>query len=67
MIEMAYPRVEYLAEITYEHHNDKGRNNQTDEWESVANIIKDRKQYSQINDFGFVDKAVDAGKSDGPK
>lgn len=32
MIEMAYPRVEYLPEITYEYRNDTGINDGTGDW-----------------------------------
>ena len=61
---MAYPRVEYIPEITYEHRNDKGRNNMSEEWDNVAKIIKDRKSYIRLNNFGFVDRAIDAGQGD---
>jgi hypothetical protein len=62
---MAYPRVEYIPEITYEHRNDKGIKNMSEEWDNVANIIKDRKSYMRLKDFGFVDRAINAGQGDG--
>ena len=38
---MAYPRVEYIPEITYEHRNNKGIRNMSEEWDNVANIVKE--------------------------
>jgi hypothetical protein len=45
MIEMAFPRVEYLPELTYEYRNDTGINDGSEEWESVAKIIMGKKAY----------------------
>lgn len=45
MIEMAFPRVEYLPELTYEYRNDTGINDGSEEWESVAKIIVGEKAY----------------------
>ena len=59
MIEMAFPRVQYLAEITYEYRNDTGINDGTDDWERVSRIILGRKAYKQIHKFSFIDDFVD--------
>ena len=59
MIEMAYPRVQYLAQITYEYRNDTGMNDGTDDWERVSKIILKNKPYKQITNFSFIDDFVE--------
>ena len=59
MIEMAYPRVQYLAQITYEYRNDTGINDGTDDWERVSKIILKNKPYKQITNFSFIDDFVE--------
>ena len=56
---MAFPRVQYLAEITYEYRNDTGINDGTEDWERVSRIILGKKAYKQISNFSFIDDFVD--------
>lgn len=37
---MAFPRVVYLPEITYEYRNDTGMNDGSGDWERVSKIIQ---------------------------
>jgi hypothetical protein len=37
---MAFPRVVYLPEITYEYRNDTGMNDGAMEWENVSRAIQ---------------------------
>lgn len=45
LIEMAYPRLEYLPQVTYEYRNDTGINDGTADWERVSKIIMGQQPY----------------------
>jgi len=59
MLELAFPRIHYLAEITYEYRNDTGINDGTDDWERVSRLILNKRAYSSLENFSFIDDFVD--------
>ena len=48
MIEMVFPRVEYLGEVTYEYRNDTGINDGTNDWMMVSELIMEKEAYKKL-------------------
>lgn len=55
---MAFPRVLYLPEITYEYRNDTGINDGTEDWERVSKVIMAKPAYQMLNEFPFIDSFI---------
>ena len=45
MLEMAYPRIKVVNELTYEYRNDTGANEATKDWQKDSQIVLSRKPY----------------------
>ena len=54
LLEMAYPRICVIKEITYEYRNDTGINDEPDEWIRVSNLILKKRTYDYVRDFSFI-------------
>ena len=54
LLEMAYPRITVIKEITYEYRNDTGINDAPDEWTRVSHIILGKKPYAHLQEFPFI-------------
>lgn len=48
LLEMSYPRISVIKEITYEYRNDTGINDSPDDWIRVSHVILDKKPYAHL-------------------
>ena len=60
LLEMAYPRISVIKEITYEYRNDTGINDAPDEWTRVSHIILGKKPYSHLQEFPFIKGLIES-------